>query len=113
VGNDIPKNVRPARPQLIPIPVASANGLWDLTTPIEAPVPAPRTATRQLIPVGSNTTYQRQESSEPRKAANRGRMEDEMVLPSDHLWSCLQYLIEQPLSILILDIELNLKFPEG
>ena len=41
---DVPKKVKPARPQLIPIPVASAKGFWALTTPIDAPVPAPKTA---------------------------------------------------------------------
>jgi hypothetical protein len=45
--------------------------------------------------------------------ANPDQMEVEMVLPSDYLSSCLQYQLELPLSIYILDIELDLKFPEG
>jgi len=85
---------------LIPIPVARANGLCDLTTPIEAPVPAPRTATYQLIPNELDGAYQKQESSELRKAGSLDRMEVGMVLRSDCLWSCLQYLLELPLSIL-------------
>jgi hypothetical protein len=105
--------VRPARPQLIPIPVANAKGLCDLTTPIEAPVPAPRTATHQLFPIALGVTYRTQESSELRKVASPDRTEVEMVLPSDYLCSCLQYQLELPSSIFIRDIELDLKLPEG
>jgi hypothetical protein len=84
-----------------------------LTTPIEAPVPAPSTATNQLIPVDLKVTYQKQESSELQRAASPDRKEVEMVLPSDYLLSCLRYQLELPLLIFIRDIELDLKFPEG